>query len=126
MAPYHALTCRNVPQIMDGMSADSLGLRIRRARERKRWTQAQLAEAVGVSARAVGDWERDVKRPLNSIGAIEHVLGVDLTSDGEPDPQELEIRELAARLGLTPAEQDGWVEQYRRRRPAPDARERAS
>ena len=64
---------------MDAVVSDSLGMRIRRARERKRWTQAQLARAVGVSSRAVGDWERDVKAPRNRMGALEEVLGADLT-----------------------------------------------
>jgi transcriptional regulator with XRE-family HTH domain len=65
--------------MMDVMASDSLGILIRRARERKHWTQAQLADAVGVSSRAVGDWERDVKAPRNRLGALEQVLGVDLT-----------------------------------------------
>ena len=63
------------------LTASELGTRIRRARERKRWTQQQLADALGVSVRAIGNWERDEAVPRNTIGALEELLGVDLTND---------------------------------------------
>lgn len=66
------------------MTPPSLGTRIRRARERARLSQKELATAVGASARAVGDWENDRRKPRNRLGALEEVLGVRL--DGEPDP----------------------------------------
>jgi transcriptional regulator with XRE-family HTH domain len=56
----------------------SVGTRIRRARERRRWTQQRLADEVGVSLRAVGDWENDRAYPRSSIGALEDVLGISL------------------------------------------------
>ena len=64
----------------------SLGTRIRRARERRRLTQLELAEAVGVSVRAVSDWERDRTRPKNRLGVLEEFFGVSLT---EPDDAEV-------------------------------------
>ena len=106
---------------MYGMAPDDLGTRIRRARERKRWSQAQAASAIGVGVRTWGRWERGEAAPRSAIGALEDVLGVSLTSD--EDPNEQEIRELGARLGLTLAEQDDWIAVYRRRRPP--VRERA-
>jgi transcriptional regulator with XRE-family HTH domain len=54
----------------------TLGMRIRRARERKRLSQEDLATAVGASVRAVGDWENDRRKPRNRLGALEEVLGV--------------------------------------------------
>jgi transcriptional regulator with XRE-family HTH domain len=66
-----------------GMAADpSLGTRIRRARERKRMSQQQLADALGVSRGAVNAWENDRARPASSIGALEDILGIGL--DGAP------------------------------------------
>lgn len=70
---------------MIGAMADepAVGKRIRRARERLRWTQQQLADKLGVGVRTVNDWENDRSYPRNSIGALEHVLGI--TLDGEPE-----------------------------------------
>lgn len=59
-----------------------IGTTIRRARERKRMRQQDLAEAVGVSRTTVDAWENDRAYPRNRIGALEEVLGVSL--DGEP------------------------------------------
>lgn len=58
------------------MTETSLAVTIRRARERKRMTQDQLAEALGVSRSAVNAWENDRAVPQRSIGAIEEVLGI--------------------------------------------------
>ena len=60
----------------------SLGARIRSARQRRHLTQPQLAEAMEVSVRAVGDWENNRTRPKNRLGALEAFFGVNLT---EPD-----------------------------------------
>lgn len=67
------------------MTGETLGTRIRRARERRRLSQQELAAAVGASPRAVGDWENDRRKPRNRLGALEEVLGVRL--DGEPQPE---------------------------------------
>lgn len=79
------MPCRNLPDIISLMTASppSLGARIRRARERAKLSQEELANAVGASVRAVGDWENDRRKPRNRLGAIEEVLGISL--DGEPD-----------------------------------------
>jgi transcriptional regulator with XRE-family HTH domain len=62
----------------------SLGTLIRRARERKRWTQQQLADAVGKGVRTVNDWENGRTSPRSSIGALEDVLGISLSEPGVP------------------------------------------
>lgn len=69
------------------MTEPTLGTLIRRARERRRWSQQQLADQLAVSLRAVNDWENDRSRPRSSIGALEEVLGTQLepTQPG-PDP----------------------------------------
>jgi ribosome-binding protein aMBF1 (putative translation factor) len=64
---------------MGAMAPGDLGIRIKRARERLNMSQADLARAVNRSVRALGSWERGEAVPRNAIGALEHVLGVDLT-----------------------------------------------
>ncbi len=64
---------------------DTLGTRIKRARERLRLTQKQLGQRVGKSVRTVNDWENDRTYPKNSIGALEEVFGHSLERPGEPD-----------------------------------------
>jgi len=71
------------------------GTAIKRARERRRWTQQQLAAALGVNVKTVDNWENGRSRPRNSIGAIEDVLGISL--GGEPGEE------------LTPAEWEAGV-----------------
>ena len=65
----------------------ALGLAIRRARERRHWTQQQLAAKVGVSTRSIGNWELGHRIPRNRIGALEEVLGIKLGD--EPAAAEL-------------------------------------
>jgi transcriptional regulator with XRE-family HTH domain len=61
------------------MDAGEIGRRIRAGRERRHWTQAQLAEAVGIkSLRTIGGWERGEFIPQNRIAALEDVLEIDL------------------------------------------------
>lgn len=69
------------------LTPHEMGLRIRRARERKRWTQLQLAAEVGASVRAIGSWERGEVVPRNAIGALEELLSIDLTAEGSMEPQ---------------------------------------
>lgn len=73
------------------MPTTDLGTAITVARERKRMTQQQLAEAVGVELRTVGGWERGESKPRNRMAALEEVLGVSLRPGtvgpvGEPPP----------------------------------------
>ena len=59
----------------------TLGLRIKRARESLRWTQKRLAAEVGVTQKTVDNWEHDKTSPRSAVGALERVLGVDLSGD---------------------------------------------
>lgn len=65
------------------MTDDDLGERIRRARERKGWTQAQVAKEVQVSARTIGNWERGEAVPRNSRARLSDVLGLDVVPAGD-------------------------------------------
>lgn len=97
MLPLVALTSRKRGS-HDGhvaTPAPSLGARIRRARERARLSQEELATMVGASVRAVGDWENDRRKPRNRLGALEDVLGISLDGGGP-----------AAGAGLVP--EDAW------------------
>ena len=68
---------------METMATEpAIGTRIKRARERKRWTQKQLAGKVSVSQKTIDNWENGRTEPKSSIGALEEVLEVSLT--GEP------------------------------------------
>ena len=67
----------------------NVGTMIKRARERKRWTQRQLADAVGVNVKTVDNWEAGRTSPRNRLGALEEVLGVALYDEQKPGPDEL-------------------------------------
>lgn len=64
--------------------AMTLGQRIKDARERLRWSQRQLADAVKVDRKTIDNWEHDRTRPRSSMGALRHVLQ-DPLDDGEPE-----------------------------------------
>jgi transcriptional regulator with XRE-family HTH domain len=82
-----ALTCLETDITLWGMATEpAIGTLIKRARERKRWTQRQLADALHVNIKSVDNWENGRTSPRSSIGALEEVLGVSL--DGAPAPQE--------------------------------------
>lgn len=90
---------------MGGMNpaADDMGRRIRRARERRRWTQRQLAGALHVDRKTVDNWENGRTSPRSSIGAIEEVLGIRLS--GEPEEPEAERSPLDELVGEEDAEE---------------------
>ena len=68
--------------MMAGMATEtSLGTRIKRARERLRWTQRQLADALGVNIKTIDNWENDRRKPRSAMGALEATLGP-LSEDG--------------------------------------------
>jgi transcriptional regulator with XRE-family HTH domain len=71
------------------MDGHDLGRRIKRARERAGLTQRQLAEAIGVDRKTVGNWESGASSPRSSLARIESVLadhGFQLDESSWPPP----------------------------------------
>ena len=59
------------------MKKSELGSRIRTLRTQKKMTQAQLADRVGVTDKAVSKWERDLSYPdIALFPSLADVLGV--------------------------------------------------
>ena len=91
---------------MDARSAPKIGKTIKRARERKRMSQAEAAAALQVSRSALNAWENDRAYPRSSIGAIEELYGISLDTDPEPEPAipKSLLREIMETEGLTDEE----------------------
>lgn len=61
------------------------GRQIRQAREARGLTQEQLAQAIGVGMRTVGNWERGETVPKNRLGMLLSFFGLDQAADSD-DP----------------------------------------
>ena len=75
----------------------ALATRIKRARERQRWTQRQLADRIGVDRKTVDNWENGRTTPRNSMGALEALLGTlgeDAGAEVYMDPAGMDDDEL--------------------------------
>lgn len=102
---------------MEAMATEpAIGTRIKRARERKRWTQRHLAGLVGVSQKTIDNWENGRTEPRSSIGALEEVLGVRLSGEPEPQPAipKSLLREIENTDGLTPDERQAVIAAVKR------------
>lgn len=60
------------------------GTEIRRLREARGLTQQQLATAIGVGQRTVGNWERGETVPQNRMGMLRAFFEVDGASTDDP------------------------------------------
>jgi transcriptional regulator with XRE-family HTH domain len=102
---------------MEGMATEpAIGTRIKRARERKRWTQKQLAELIGVSQKTIDNWENGRTEPKSSIGALEEVLEVSLNGTPDPGPPDISralLRAIENEDGLTPQERQAVIDAVR-------------
>lgn len=97
------------------MAADPLiGTKIRRARERKRLRQQDVASQLGVSRTTYDAWENNRAYPKSSIGALEQLLEVDLSTDEPLIPPNLQRR-----IDALPPEDRAFVMEALTRRPAP-------
>lgn len=74
--------------VMDARNAPPIGKMIKRAREKKRWSQQEAADKLGVSRSALNAWENDRAYPRSSIGALEALYGIAI--DDEPEQEEPE------------------------------------
>lgn len=73
------------------------GEAIKEAREARRMTQQELADAVGVSLRTVGSWERGESIPRNRLGAVREALDI---SSPEDDNRAMLARLLREQLSV--------------------------
>ncbi len=94
------------------MTDETLGARIKRLREAKRWTQTDLADVLGVTAKAVSNWENDRNHPRGSMGALREAFGRQLEADeaAPVDPVEEAVRASA----LIEWRQDAVLSTYKR------------
>lgn len=60
------------------MATDTAGILIARERQRRRMSQAQLAEALQVAESTVANWERGEHYPLRYARVIEDYFGITL------------------------------------------------
>jgi len=66
--------------------ADGIGERIRRLRKERGWTQAEFAERIGCSRRAIVYYERDGKYPPTPIlAAMAGAFGINIESLIDPE-----------------------------------------
>jgi hypothetical protein len=81
--PNNDWTCLILPAMvacMNGMT----GEQIRQERERRKLTQEQLAKAIGVGQRTIGNWERGETVPLNRMGRLRDFFGIDADESSDP------------------------------------------
>jgi transcriptional regulator with XRE-family HTH domain len=76
----------------------AIGTRIKRARDHKRWTQRQLAKALGVNVKTIDNWENDRTYPRSAIVRLEEVLDISFDSDEEPEDELTRLRREAEQL----------------------------
>ena len=101
--------------VMDAMrSAPKIGKTIKRARERKRMSQAEAAEALGVSRSALNAWENDRAYPRSSVGAIEELYEISLDDEPQPKPRpaisERLRQEIMTEPGLSDSERQAVID----------------
>jgi len=92
--------------------APKIGKTIKRARERKRMSQAEAAEALGVSRSALNAWENDRAYPRSSIGAIEDLYGITLDEPEQPPPPDIPkklLDEIMTNKDLTQREREAVI-----------------
>lgn len=68
------------------MQEETLGQRIKRLRELRRWKQWELADALEVSAKTISNWESGRNDPRSSMGALRKLFGDAI--DAGPVPEE--------------------------------------
>src|SRR5262249_34293373 len=117
LLPVVTSACRHVAswfRMARMTSRPRIGALIRDAMERKRMDQAELAAALGVSRSAVNSWINDRAWPMNSIAALEDLLGIKIPREdgfpGTPDeigpPVDETDRQLMSIPNLPPELQD--------------------
>lgn len=90
-----------------------LGKRIQRERRLRSWSQGELGEKVGVTAKSVSNWESGRHDPRSAVPLLEEVFGVSLSED---DPAEVRdrVESAIAASELVPWRQDAVRSVYRK------------
>ena len=69
---------RRSPRAMAADLKDILAIRVRQVRHTRGWTQEELADRAGISARYVGNIERGVvSASVTVLGRLARALGID-------------------------------------------------
>lgn len=92
------------------MAADGIGMRIAKRRHQLGLRQQDLAGLIGVSKTTVAKWESGRHYPLRHMGKLEQVLGIDLTSDAEPDLKMEQLLELVK--DMAPGDREIMLQAY--------------
>lgn len=110
------------------MNEETLGQRITRLRDLRRWSQKDLAAALGVSVKTVSNWERDRNHPRNSMAALRELFGsaIDDAPDEVEDVDTDPVMAAIARSGLEDWRQDEVRFVYRRNLSAQRQHERGA
>lgn len=91
------VTIRSVP-----LTPEEVGTRIRHAREDmkpKRWSQLDLAVALGVSPASIYRWEKGRLPSMNELVRLSEVLDIPLEELTEPPERRVEMDDLRDALG---------------------------
>ncbi len=83
---------------------DSIGDRVRALREKRGWSQAQLAQVAGLHVRTVRRTESGKNQSLATLQALAAAFDVEI-ADLKPDPRAPEARRAAAEGGAPSAPQ---------------------
>lgn len=94
------------------MENETLGDRIRRLREARRWTQPEMGEVLNVSAKTISNWESGRNHPRNSMGALRDLFGAAL--DGAEYTEDDPVLAAIARSELDEWRRDDVRSRYRR------------
>lgn len=83
------------------MENESLGERIKRLREARHWTQSELADFMGVTAKSISNWESGRNHPRSRMGSLQELFGQALEDDGVELGDDVEI-------AIAKSDLDGW------------------
>jgi transcriptional regulator with XRE-family HTH domain len=88
----------------------NLGESIRAARQRRGWTQEELADKLEVGITSVKNWESGKHEPRSALARIEDVLGTKLTGETrEPSVSESVDARLTGELATRLAERSAQI-----------------
>lgn len=103
-------------------ASSAVGRRIRMARERKEWTQGELAAALNRTATSISYWEAGHRSPgLDEVVELAEALGIEASSLLPSRPPRILARAQAQELAISDLAQvvDDLLERYEKKSPLP-------